>query len=186
MPQEQCLDTEQLSLLIDGRLDGEAIRALTGHLKSCDTCRAHLNNLNQLKSALRCLHTPSSPPKPDFWTDAFRNARIEAQKHSTYNGPFDLRAVFTRQVVTAITVVTIVATVFVPLATGRYLQTASEVPKDSTAANTVDVNSLLQAHTSYTSVQPLADDYRVSMILSDEATAKELMPRDDQSTVGSP
>ena len=73
-----CIGTgdDRFSAYIDGRLDGEATRVLAAHLRACDACRHEHELLVATKAALRALQTPSMPPNPEFWANAYRDARL--------------------------------------------------------------------------------------------------------------
>jgi anti-sigma factor RsiW len=87
MRESYCKESEQISEYLEGHLDGEKIREIAAHLKSCSTCAATLRDLQSLKSLLNNAETPSVPPNKEFWANAYRNARLSVREMGFFAEP---------------------------------------------------------------------------------------------------
>ncbi len=182
MPQETCKNYKDFSSFIDGRMDGQSIRDIARHLENCDECREEVTRLLALRRTLNELTSPSLPPNPEFWSGAYRKARLEAlhadaaAKNSGY--------LFMRRAAASLVAVACVlcAALAAPLISSNYReQPLTTFTYYNPTPSAVDIGPLLRAHTAYSAMQPLSDNSRMSMILSDEASENVNLPADYQA-----
>jgi anti-sigma factor RsiW len=178
---------ESLSAYIDGRLDGEETRAVAAHLLGCDACRRELDLLVATKGALRVIATPSVPPNPEFWSNAYRAARLSRPAEKTSTGWLGRHLTLSpanRLVASMTAFVAVVLVFMLPTA----LHQPGSVPPQSVVSradadeNTLNVSDLVRSHTQYAATQPLTDDSRLSMVLSEESARREAADTDREAT----
>lgn len=162
---------EDLSAYIDGMLDGEMMRQVAAHLRDCVDCRRLYDGLSQTKSLLRTVSAPSSPPQAEFWAETFRRARLESPRPAARQPKVLLNwpALKYRWSIAAATAGVALAAgiiAFSPFAGGGNAVHSAQV---APSGPTLDVSKLVGAHAEYAAQQPLADDSRLSTILSDAA-----------------
>jgi hypothetical protein len=187
MQENYCKYSEHLSAFMDGRLDGDNIREIAIHLNDCPQCDAELNALKRLRSVLSMLDTPSVPPQPVFWANAYREARLNVRAEKSCSSKADWTKILSTKSVPAFAALLLFIAILIPFASSEYWSPGHNYSASSSStANDIDVAPMISAHTNYTALQPLTDDPRISMILSDEAAAKEELPADDQTNVTSP
>ena len=168
---------EQLSAYLDGMLDVAQMRDIAGHLGVCPVCCAAYEGLKQTKALLGGIHAPAQPA-PEFWTNAYRRMRVEdAAKRPVSRPSWEaLREAMQepqrRWSAGLAAVVLVAAAIAGPLVDRTVtVGTLPANPPVSTtlAADTVDVSSLVQAHTESAAHQPLADPNRQDMIAMDDS-----------------
>ena len=167
---------EQLSAYLDGMLDVVQMRDIAAHLGACASCRAAYQGLQQTKSLLNGVHPPA-PPAPEFWAGAYRRMRVEdaakrpALPRLSRQGLRDaLQEPQRRWSAGLAAAAVIVAALVGPLVShGPGPMTAPARPPVAVAPDSVDVSSLVQAHTESAARQPLADPDRQNMIAMDDS-----------------
>ncbi|MBV9848521.1 MAG: zf-HC2 domain-containing protein [Armatimonadetes bacterium] len=167
---------EQLSAYLDGMLDVVQMRDVAAHLSACPACRAAYEGLKQTKSLLQGIGAPA-PPVPEFWVNAYRRMRVEdAAKRPAFRPSWEALRDAMREpqrrwsagLAAAAVVAAAIAGPLVghgPVPPMPPVSPASNAP----AADTVDVSSLVQAHTESAARQPLADRDRQDMIAMDDS-----------------
>lgn len=163
---------EDLSAYIDGMLEGEAMREVAAHLRTCADCRRLYEGLSQTKTLLRTAPTPSQPPQADFWAETYRRARLEASKKSAPIALLPTRGLSGLKYRWSIAA----ATAGVALAAALFALSTSTAPPSKRLPTTppapgpvLDLSKVVAAHADYAAEQPLADDSRLSIVLSDTA-----------------
>lgn len=160
---------ENLSAYIDGMLDGETMRDTAAHLRACVDCRRLYEGLSQTRSLLRTVSAPSQPPQADFWAQTFRHARLQAparRRFASWSWP-GLKYRWSIATATAGVALAAAIIVFMPLAGGNVGRTQRQIAPP--AGPTLDISNVVGAHAEYAAQQPLADDSRLSTVLSDAA-----------------
>jgi anti-sigma factor RsiW len=161
---------EALSAYLDGMLDGEELRAMGAHLRVCADCTKALADMNAVKSLMAAAKAPSDPPMRDFWAGAYRAARVETARRSdlgksrlpwgTIPGRLKLTVVASGLAALCLLSITL---------SRPHNPNVEPLRSTMTAASTLDVPSLVRAHADYAAQQPLADDPRLTMLMSDAA-----------------
>ena len=165
---------EQLSAYLDGMLDVAQMRDIASHLGSCPACRAASDGLQQTKFLLAGIPAPDQPA-PEFWTNAYRRMRIaDTAKRPAFQPSWEAVRQAAREPQrrwsAGLAVVAVLAALLAgPLANNTHMPVAQPtvVPSNVAPADTVDVSSLVQAHTESAAHQPLADADRQDMIAMD-------------------
>ena len=166
---------EQLSAYLDGMLDVAQTRDVAAHLRVCPACRAAYEGLEQTRTLLRGMAAPAQPA-PEFWVNAYRRMRVEdTAGRSASRPPWEalrdaMREPQRRWSAGLAAAAVIAAAVAGPLVNHAPVPPMPPVPPASqTSADTVDVSSLVQAHTESAARQPLADRDRQDMIAMDDS-----------------
>ena len=168
---------EQLSAYLDGMLDVTQMRDIAGHLGVSPSCRAAYEGLKQTKALLGGIHAPAQPA-PEFWTNAYRRMRVEdTAKRPAFRPSWEavrqaMQEPQRRWSAGLAAVAILAAAIAGPLA-NRATPVGSipggGIGNASIAVDTVDVSSLVQAHTQSAARQPLADPNRQDMIAMDDS-----------------
>lgn len=175
-----------LSAYVDGMLDGETMRKIAAHLDSCADCRRVYEGLSQTKALLYSLSAPSRPPQADFWAETYRRARLEARGSRParalplWNWP----ALKYRWSIAAATAGVAIVTIGIALSP-FIAPSTTPVRSAMPSGPTLDVSQLVGAHAQYAAEQPLADDHRLSIVLSDAAQSDPLTSADADDPAGS-
>jgi hypothetical protein len=114
------------------------------------------------------------PPNKEFWANAYRNARLSVRETPPSRSSLRWGSLLNRQAASWTAAAALCLLISISVADKKYHPT--DLPasiNSSSEANVVDVGPLIRSHTSYTAMQPLTDDPRISMILSDEAASKD-------------
>lgn len=156
---------------MDGMLDGERMRQVAEHLRACADCRGTYEGLAQTKNLLAGLSTPSRPRQADFWNQTYRRARLEARKSA------DRRRIFLggwpalryRWNIAAATAGVALAGVLIALS--PFSQPRVKLPSPAPIGPVLDISKVVSAHADYAAEQPLTDDSRLSIVLSDTPQA---------------
>ena len=167
---------EQLSAYLDGMLDVAQMRDTAAHLGACPSCRDAYQSLMQTKTLLGKIDRPDQPA-PEFWTNAYRRMRLEdAAKRSpfprlSWEGMRDALREPQRRWSAGLAAAALVAAVIVsPVVDhGLFPAPPTVAPVVAPAPDSVDVSSLVQAHTESAARQPLADADRQDMIAMDDS-----------------
>jgi predicted anti-sigma-YlaC factor YlaD len=164
---------ENLSAYIDGMLDGETMREIAGHLRECVDCRRLYEGLSQTKTLLRTVSAPSTPPQADFWAETFRHARLQAPAPRRLPSWNWSALKYRWSIATAAAGVVLAAAIiaFSPLAGGNGSHPTVQIQP---VGPTLDISKVVGAHAEYAAQQPLADDSRLSTVLSDAAQSDDV------------
>lgn len=148
-------------------LDGEMMRHVAAHLRICADCRRVCEGLSQTKSLLAGLSAPSQPSQSDFWNQTYRRARLEARKGSGRGFAFlsGWPSLKYRWSIAAATAGVALAAALIALSPSP--QPHVKGPATAPAGPVLDVSQVVRAHADYAAEQPLADDSRLSIVLSD-------------------
>ena len=164
-----CTD-DRLSAYLDAMLDGDQMRIVAAHLDDCPNCQAVCENLSRTRSLLRSLSTPSTPPIPEFWANAYRTARTSVPRRSLAGTLGGVARRFGLAVATAGTVVVL----GVGIAMMHSLPTPSIFMR-AQIGPLLDVAPLVNAHADYLAGQSFSDKAHLTMVRS-EISAHAVVP----------
>ena len=158
---------EQLSAFSDARLDGSQMRFVARHLNECAACQRSADSLRNVRETLRTLPPPAAPD-PAFWDDALRRMRVH--QHEQFQREQPRPALFFVSARRRWAAGAALTAVFCAVLSGPLVQNDFH-PANETApaemADTVDVSSLMVAHTRSAARQPLADADRQTLLAVD-------------------
>lgn len=163
---------EQLSAYLDGMLDTWQMRQVAQHLGACAQCRALQNSLRQTKMLLREIAPPETPGA-DFWVNTYRRLRVEGETRPSWKASLretlsaGLPSAQRRWAAGAAAAAVIGAAIAGPLLTHSINSHPTSPGTIASATDSVDISSLVRAHTESAAYQPLGDPDRQAMINAD-------------------
>jgi anti-sigma factor RsiW len=166
---------EQISAYIDGMLDVGKTRGIAKHLRGCASCRGTMEGLQETKTLLRRMPTPTRPG-PEFWTDNYRRLRVDDRERAVMRRPLweawrGPEQAAHRRWAAGLAAVTAVAALIAGPLTVSHDSRPLPPPAFVAADVSPDVSSLVQSHTDSVSATPLDDPDGQKMIAADARQA---------------
>lgn len=139
---------EQLTDLLDGRLDPRAAADVRQHLERCAECRAELDDLEATRAFIRQANAP--PPRATFWTHLARRLAEERRRLARRRWIFRLVVPCTLALAATVTIALI---------------PEGQVP--------VSVNGYVYEHARYRAQHSLSDEAVVTLVGTDASLGLE-------------
>jgi anti-sigma factor RsiW len=157
---------DKLTGFLDGTLDGETMRKVDAHLRTCADCMQSFRSLEETRALLRRSRESVAVPGATFWADAYRRARLEAPLPARGNPVWRFgRPRFSILAMSTSLVAMLALTLLVSAPVGNH----SQAPNAPQEFDQVDVLSYISAHADYVAGKRLADGSSNRIIRSDMA-----------------
>ena len=179
---------EQLSAYIDSAMDVAQMRGIGEHLRVCAACRRLEADLRQTKHLVHGLPDPKLP-NPEFWTNAYRQLRVDDRERAIAKRPLwqtwrsPEQAGHRRWAAGLAAAAGVGALLAGPLTPAAHWAAPQGVKVGMPARALVpaqdvspDVSSLAELHTDSVSRLPLADPDRQKMIAADVQQSDPSVP----------
>jgi anti-sigma factor RsiW len=164
--------SDEISAYMDCMLDGRSMRRIARHIKSCEDCRSSLSRLMEIRASMRQVRKSPGSASEEFWANTFRTARLSDEDAalkpeftivaSPPRTTFSIRRVAAYSVAAAI----ILAAIAAPFSLGGHQPAGQPVE----AAESVDIDAIVDSHAHAIIHEPLVNRSRSVMIESESTT----------------